>query len=142
MLNKMIDKVNEFAIVKHMCVVRISKIIEIMIEIKEGNICDDDIYENPWLKRNELYNINTLIDVSFENMWKLSSDKDRKVDKKINIDKCSKIDKYVDKYADITNGKINLLNNIGLILDKAFIEIQNKAYIVNDLKQEKKISKY
>ena len=122
MLNKMIDKVNEFAIVKHMCVLRISKINEIMIEIKEGNICDDEIYEDPWLKLNELHNINTFIDVSFENIWKLSSD-----------------NYLVDKHADITNGKINLLNNIGLILDKAFIEIQNKAYIVNDLKQEKNV---
>ena len=38
----MIDKVNGFTIVKHMCMLRITKINEIMIEIKEGNIYDDE----------------------------------------------------------------------------------------------------
>ena len=119
----MIDRANEFPIVRNVYAQNNKKVDEIFIEIYEGNICDDDeIYEDPWLKQNELHNINALINESFDKTWKLASDKNREINKKIDIDKYSKIDKYVDKYTDITNGKIDLLNNMGLILDKAVIE--------------------
>ena len=67
---------------------------------------------------------------------KLATVKNRKADKKINIDKYLEIDKYVDEYADITDGKIDLFNNLDLILSKATVEIQNEAYIINDLKEK------
>ena len=135
MLNKMITKVNEFKQAEFTYASCFDKINKILIEIKEGNTCDDEIYEDPWLKLNELYGINKLFDKFFDKIQKLASDKNRKVDKKINIDKYLKIDKYTDKYADITNGKLDLFNNIGPILAKATSKIQNEAYIVNDLKQ-------
>ena len=96
---------------------------------------DDEIYEDPWLKLNELYNINALIDEFLDKIWKLATVRNRKADKKINIDKYLEIDKYVDEYTDITNGKIDLFNNLGSILTKVTVEIQNTSYIVNDLKQ-------
>ena len=40
----------------------------------------------------------------------------RKMHKKIDINKYLEIDRYIDKYADIINGKIELLNIIGAIL--------------------------
>ena len=43
--------------------------------------------------------------------------------KKIDINKYSEIDRYVNKYNDIINGKIELLNKIGVILDNPMIEI-------------------
>ena len=133
MLNKMITKVNEFKLAEFTYASCFDEVNEILV--KEGNICDDEIYEDPWLKINELYGINKLFDKFFDKIWKLASDKNRKVDKKININKYLKIDKYTDKYADITNGKLDLFDNIGPILAKATSKIQNEAYIVNDLKQ-------
>ena len=50
MLNKMIDKVNEFKLTEFSYTSYISKVNEILIVL-----CDDDeIYEDPWLKLNEL----------------------------------------------------------------------------------------
>ena len=137
MLNKMISKANEFSLVRNMYAQNAKEIGKIFIEIEKGIMYDDEIYEDPWLKYNKLHNTNVLIDESFDKTWKLACDKNREINKKIDIDKYSEIDKYVDKYTDITNGKIDLLNKMGLILDKAVIEIQNKAYIVNDMKKEK-----
>ena len=136
----MTTKVNEFKLAEFTYASCFDEVNEILIEIKEGNVYDDDIYdheiyEDPWLKLNKLYSINKIFDKFFDKIWKLASDKNRKVDKKINIDKYLKMDKYTDKYTDITNGKLDLFNNIGSILAKATSEIQNKAYIVNDLKQ-------
>ena len=62
-----------------------------------------------------------------------------KIERLIHIDKYLKIDKYVDEYIDITEGKIDLFNNLGLILSKATDEIQNAVYIVNDLKQKENL---
>ena len=137
MLSKMISKANEFSLVRNMYAQNTKETSKIFIEIDKGIMYDDEIYEDPWLKYNKLHNINVLIDESFDKTWKLACDKNREINKKIDIDKYSEIDKYVDKYTDITNGKIDLLNNMGLIFDKAVIEIQNKAYIVNDMKKEK-----
>ena len=100
---------------------------------------DDEINEDPWLKLNELYKINALLDEFLDKIWKLATARNRKIDKKINIDKYLEIDKYVDEYTDITDGKIDLFNNLGSILTKAAVEIQNKAYIINDLKQKENL---
>ena len=62
-----------------------------------------------------------------------------KIERLTHIDKYLKIDKYVDEYIDITEGKIDLFNNLGLILSKATDEIQNAVYIVNDLKQKENL---
>ena len=133
MLNKMITKVNEFKLAEFTYASCFDEVNEILV--KEGNICDDEIYEDPWLKINELYGINKLFYKFFDKIWKLASDKNRKVDKKININKYLKI----DKYTDITDGKLDLFINIGSILAKATSEIQNEAYIVNDLKQNENV---
>ena len=45
MLNKMIDNVNDFKSAEFTYASCSDKINEIMIEIKEDNICDDEIYE-------------------------------------------------------------------------------------------------
>ena len=135
MLNKMIDKVNEFKLTEFSYASYINKINEVSIELSD----DDKIYEDPWVKLNELYNNNALIDEFLDKMWKLATVKNRKADKKINISKYLKIHKYVDKYTDITDGKIDLFNNLSSILTKAAVEIQNKAYIINDLKQKENL---
>ena len=66
-------------------------------------------------------------------------DKDRKMHKKNDINKYLEIDRYVDKYTDIINGKIELLNNIGVMFDSAMIEIQSKVDMINDVKQKENI---
>ena len=104
----MIDKVNEFRLTEFSFTSYINKINEISIVLSD----DDEIYEDPWLKRNELYNINALIDEFLDKIWKLATVRNRKADKKINIDKYLKIDKYVDEYTDIIDGKIDLFNNL------------------------------
>ena len=130
MLNKMIDKVNELKLTEFSYASYINKVNEILIALS-----NDEIYEDPCLKLNELYNFNALIDEFIDKIWRLATVRNRKADKKINIDKYSEIDKYVDKYTGITNGKIDLFNNLGSILTKVTVEIQNTSYIVNDLKQ-------
>ena len=62
--------------------------------------------------------------------------------KKIDINKYSEIDRYVNKCTDIINGKIELLNKIGVILDNAMIEIQSKAGVINDMKQKENVDIY
>ena len=131
----MIDKVNEFKFTEFSYASYINKVNEILIVLSD----DDEIYEDPWLKLNELYSINALIDQFLDKIWKLATVRNRKADKKINIDKYLEIDKYVDEYTDITNGKIDLFNNLGSILTKATVEIQNASYIVNDLKQKENL---
>ena len=113
----------------------INKVNEILIVLSD----DDQIHEDPWLKLNELCNINALLDQFLDKIWKLAAVRKRKANKKINIDKYSEIDKYVDEYTDITDGKIDLFNNLGSILTKATAEIKITAYIVNDLKQKENL---
>ena len=59
--------------------------------------------------------------------------------KKIDINKYSEIDRYVNKYTDIINGKIELLNKMAVILENAMIEIQSKADMINDMKQKENV---
>ena len=131
MLNKMIDKVNEFKLTEFSYASYINKVNEILIVLS-----DEEIYEDPWLKLNELYSINALIDQFLDKIWKLATVRNRKADKKINIDKYLEIDKYLDEHTDITDGKIDFIDNLGSILTKATVEIQNKAYIITDLKEK------
>ena len=105
----------------------ITEIGKLMIELQEGNICDDDAR----LQLNELQKMNILIDEAFHNAWKMIHDIDSKMLKKI--------DRYIDKYTDIINGKIELLNNIGVIIDSAMTEIQSKVDMINDVKQKENI---
>ena len=133
MVNNHISQVNKFSLVRNMSARDTREIGKLMIELQEGNICDDR-YDDPWLKFNELQKMNILIDEAFDNAWRVIQNKDRKMHKKIDINKYLEIDRYVDKYTDIINGKIELLNNIGVILDSAMIEIQSKVDMINDVK--------
>ena len=135
MINNQISQVNKFSLVRNMYAKNTIEIGKLMIELQEGNICDDD----PRLQLNELQKMNILIDEAFHNAWKIIHDKDSKMHKKIGINKYLEIDRYVDKYTDIINGKIELLNNIGVILDSAMIEIQSKVDMINDVKQKENI---
>ena len=139
MVNNHISQVNKFSLVRNMSARDTREIGKLMIELQEGNICDDRIYDNPWLKLNELQKMNILIDEAFDNAWRVIQNKDKKMHKKIDINKYLEIDRYVDKYTDIINGKIELLNNIGVILDSAMIEIQSKVDMINDVKQQENI---
>ena len=136
MFKKMIDRVNEVKLTEFTYASCANKVNEILMELKERNICVDQIYEFPWLKLNELYSINALIDEFLDKIWKSATVRNRKADKKIDIYKYLETDKYVDEYTDITDSKIDLFSNLGLILNKATDEIQNAAYIVNDLKHK------
>ena len=132
MINSQISQVNKFSLVRNMYAKNAIEIGKLMIELQEGNICDDD----PQLQLNELQKMNILIDEAFHNAWKMVHDKESKMHKKIGINKYLEIDRYVDKYTDIINGKIELLNNIGVIIDSAVIEIQSKVDMINDVKQK------
>ena len=135
MIKNQISQVNKFSLVRNMYAKNTIEIGKLMIELQEGNICDDD----PQLQLNELQKMNILIDEAFHNAWKIIHDKDSKMHKKIGINKYLEIDRYVDKYTDIINGKIELLNNIGVIIDSAVIEIQSKVDMINDVKQKENI---
>ena len=79
MINNQISQVNKFSLVRNMYAKNTRKIGKVMIELREGNICDDGIYDDPWLKLNELQKMNTLIDEAFDNTWRM-----------IKIEKCTK----------------------------------------------------
>ena len=139
MINNQISEVNKFSLVRNMYAKNTRKIGKLMTEQQEGNICNDKICDDPWLKLNELQKMNILIDEAFDNARKMIHDKDRKMHEKIDINKYLEIDRYVDKYTDIISGKIELLNNIGVILDSTMIEIQSKVDMINDVKQKENI---
>ena len=44
---------------------------------------DDEICEDSWLKLNELYNINALIDEFLDKIWKLATVRNRKPIKRL-----------------------------------------------------------
>ena len=77
MLNKLIDKVNEFKLTEFSYPLYINKKNEILIVLSD----DDKIYEDPWLKLNELYKINALIDELLDKIWKLATVRNRKAGK-------------------------------------------------------------
>ena len=112
------------------------KIGKVMIELREGNICDDGIYDDPWLKLNELQKMNTLIDEAFDNTWRM-----------IKIEKCTKrlisinIQRLIDIQINIRTLSMvkQLLNKIGVILDNPMTEIQSKADMINDMKQKENV---
>ena len=79
----MIDKVNEFKLTEFSYALYIDKVNEILIVLSD----DDEIDEDPRLKLNELYKINALIDEFIDKIWKLATVRNRKANKKINIDK-------------------------------------------------------
>ena len=138
MINNQISEVHKFSLVRNMFARNTREIGKLMIELQEGNICDDR-YDDPWLKFNELQKMNILIDEAFDNAWRMNHDKDRKMHKKIDINKYLEIDRYLDKYTDIINGTTELLNKIGVILDSAMIEIQSKVDMINDVKLKENI---
>ena len=77
MVNNHISKVNKFSLVRNMSARNTREIGKLMIELREGNICDDRIYDDPWLKLNELQKMNILIDEAFDNARRMIHDKDR-----------------------------------------------------------------
>ena len=79
MLNKTIDKVNEFKVTEFSYASYISKVNDILIVLSD----DDEVYEEPWLKLNELYNINALIDEFLDKIWKLATVRNRKPIKRL-----------------------------------------------------------
>ena len=88
MLNRIIDKVNEFKLTEFSYASYINKVNEILIVLSD----DDEIYEGLQLKLNELHNINALLDEFLDKIWKLAAVRNRKADKKISIDKYLEID--------------------------------------------------
>ena len=77
MLRNQISQVNKFSLVRNMFARNTREIGKLMIELQEGNICDDRIYDDPWLKLNELQKMNILIDEAFDNARRMIHDKDR-----------------------------------------------------------------
>ena len=82
MIKNQISQVNKFSLVRNMFARNTREIGKLMIELQEGNICDNRIYDDPWLKLNVLQKMNVLIDEAFDNAWRMIHDKDRKMHKK------------------------------------------------------------
>ena len=77
MINNQISQVNKFSLVRNMYAKNTTKIGKLMTEQQEGNICNDKICDDPWLKLNELQKMNILIDEAFDNARRMIHDKDR-----------------------------------------------------------------
>ena len=109
--NKVVDQVNQIAKIRPHYLKNINEISEII----------NDLHDDPQLRHIELNRINALLDKSLEYAWELSHGGNRKKHE-ITIDK----DMCLNRYSDIINDKLDLVNEIGEVIDSYMAD----AYIL------------
>ena len=109
--NKVVDQVNLTAKIRIDYLKNVNEIIEIMNELH-----DDD----PHLRLFELNRINALLDKSLDYAWELSHGGNREKHEII-IDK----DMCLNRYSDIINDKLELVNRIGELIDSYMVDAYN-----------------
>ena len=97
-----------------------NNIENICILINESN--NDEIYDaDPWLKYDQLNQINPLLDNLIDSIWRLIYNKKREKHEITNIptDKDKNIDEYLYMNNDIIDDKLDFINNLIQIIDTA-----------------------
>ena len=110
--NKVVDQVNLTAKIRIDYLKNVNEIIEIMNELHD--------YDDPHLRLFELNRINALLDKSLDYAWELSHSGNREKHKII-IDK----DMCLNRYSDIINDKLDLVNGIGELIDSYMADAYN-----------------
>ena len=134
-INEQIDQANLLARIRNDSFSKnVEEICELMNELQDEIDSDDS-----WLRLFELNKINVLLDGALDYVWKTFYGKNREKHGEINIDKDKDIDEYVNKYTNIVNDKLELVNRIGELLDSTMIDVQNEVGIINEVKQASEI---
>ena len=108
--NKVVDQVNQIAKIRTDYLKNINEIPEIM----------NDLHDDPQLRYVELNMINALFDKSLDYPLELSHGGNREK-REITIDK----DMCLNRYSDIINDKLDLVNEIGEIIDSYMADAYN-----------------
>ena len=82
----------------------------------------NELHDDPHLRLLELNRINALLDKSLDYAWELSHGGNREKHE-ITIDKDK--DMYVNRYTDIINDKLDLVNEIGELIDSYMSDAYN-----------------
>ena len=89
----------------------------------------NELHDDPHLRRLELNRINALLDKSLDYAWELSHSGNREKHE-ITIDKDK--DMYVNRYTDIINDKLDLVNEIGELIDSYMADAYNIVDGINE----------
>ena len=84
----------------------------------------NELHDDPHLRLLELNRINALLDKSLDYAWELSHGGNREKHE-ITIDKDKDKDMYVNRYTDIINDKLDLVNEIGELIDSHMSDAYN-----------------
>ena len=133
-INDLIDQTNMLAKTRNDFSKNVDDVCMLMNELHTEIYSDD-----AWLRFVELNKISTLLDQSFDYVWKMIYGENREKHEIINIDKDKDIDRYVSMYTDSVNDKLELVNRIGELLDNAMIDVQNEVSMINEAKQADEI---
>ena len=110
--NKIMDRVNQTAKIR----------VDYLINVYEIAMMINKLNEDPNMSLLKLDKINALLDKSLDYAWKLCSVKKRKLHKIINDEDK---DTYFDRYTNIVNDKLDLVNQIGELIDSYVSDAYN-----------------
>ena len=116
--NKIIDQVNQTAKIR----------VDYLINVNEIVMMMNKLNEDPNMSLFKLDKINALLDKSLDYAWKLCRVKKRKEHKIINDEDK---DTYLDRYTNIVNDKLDLVNQIGKLIDSYVSDAYNNIDGIN-----------
>ena len=124
-----INKTNEgLAKIKADVTKKLNLIYEAMTELQDEIYSDDS-----WLRLVELDKIDAIIEETFNVVWKmLYENKNRINPEKILIDKHKDIERYVSKFTDLINHRIELVNDMCETIDHVMSEINNETNMIDE----------
>ena len=110
--NKIVDQVNQTAKIR----------VDYLINVNEIVMMMNKLNEDPNMSLFKLDKINALLDKSLDYAWKLCCVKKRKKHEIINDEDKNM---YLDRYTNIVNDKLDLVNQIGELIDSYVSDAYN-----------------
>ena len=130
-INNKIDTINELNNWLTKIKAEVTKKIELIYE----SMCElqDEIYsDDSWLRLVELEKIDAIIDEALNVVWNMICGENRICPEEIKIDKHKGIDGHVNKLTDVINNKMELVNNMGGVIDHVMSEIKNETNMIDE----------
>ena len=121
--NQIVDQVNLIAKISVDYLANANEIVMLINKLYDDDDDNDDADTNTTLLK--LNKINALLDKSLDYAWKLCGAK--KIKHKVIIDK----DMHLDRYINIINDKLDLVNNIGGLINSYVLDACNIVDSVN-----------
>ena len=121
--NEIVDQVNLIAKIRVDYLTNVNEILMLINKLYDDDDDNDDVDTNTTLLK--LNKINALLDKSLDYAWKLCGAK--KIKHKVIIDK----DMHLDRYINIINDKLDLVNNIGGLINSYVLDACNIVDSVN-----------